>query len=72
VGSTKFDEFCDTLRSTFGRVSSSSLQLPYEHPERMVDVGEGLSLDISVLNYGKWIKRVGTFGFFGTANAHLA
>lgn len=29
----------------------------------MVDVGEGLSLDISVLNYGKWIKKVGTFGF---------
>ena len=52
-------------------VGPSSLQLPYEHPERMVDVGEGLSLDIAVLNYGKWIKKVGAFGFICTANAHF-
>ncbi|KIM40869.1 hypothetical protein M413DRAFT_445651 [Hebeloma cylindrosporum] len=57
VGSTTFDEFCDALHSSFGRVASSSLKLPYEHPERMVDVGDGLSLDISILNYGKWIKK---------------
>ncbi|KDR82923.1 hypothetical protein GALMADRAFT_238593 [Galerina marginata CBS 339.88] len=57
VGSTRFDEFCKSLDSTFGSVTASSLELPFEHPDRMVQLEDGFAVDISIINYGKWIKK---------------
>ena len=42
----------------FGRVGAESLELPFEHPDRMVQVGEDFAVDISIINYGSWIKKV--------------
>jgi hypothetical protein len=36
------------------------MALPYEHPERMLTVSEGLTLDFSVINYARYIKEVRT------------
>ncbi|KAF8157984.1 peptidase S28 [Crassisporium funariophilum] len=57
VGSTAFDDFCEALSSTFGKVQAESLELPFEHPERMVTLDGGFAVDISIINYGKWIKE---------------
>jgi hypothetical protein len=37
--------------------------LPFGHPERMVSLSEDLALDITVVNYGKWIKEVSPHSF---------
>jgi len=57
VGSTRFDEFCAALDKPFGRVTTAALELPFEHPDRMVQLEDGLALDIAIINYGNWIKK---------------
>ncbi|KAF4617719.1 hypothetical protein D9613_006175 [Agrocybe pediades] len=57
VGSTKFDEFCAALSHPFGHVSAESLELPFEHPDRMVQIEGDFALDISIINYAAWIKK---------------
>ncbi|KAF8885674.1 serine carboxypeptidase S28-domain-containing protein [Gymnopilus junonius] len=58
VGSTRFDEFCEALdKPLIGRVTAEALQLPFEHPDRMVEVEGKLRVDISIINYGKYIKK---------------
>ena len=39
-------------------MSVADTGLPYEHPDRMVPVGQDLALDITIVNYGNWIKEV--------------
>ena len=61
VGSTAFDEFCETLDKwslPFGKVSVADTGLPFGHPKRMVSLGQDFALDIAVVNYGTWIKEV--------------
>ena len=60
IGSTAFDEFCETLDKwfPFSGVSAADMELPFGHPKRMVSLGQGFALDIAVVNYGKWIKEV--------------
>jgi len=59
VGSTAFDEFCESLDKWIipGRVSVADMKLPFGHPKRMVPLGQDLALDIAIVNYGKWIKE---------------
>ncbi|PFH51231.1 hypothetical protein AMATHDRAFT_59519 [Amanita thiersii Skay4041] len=55
VGSTGFDDFCEVLN---GPVKFSHLaNLPYEHSERMVEMPEGLLLDLAVVKYAYYIKK---------------
>ena len=54
-GSTAFEDFCEVL----GKAPAHLEALEYGHEERMVDVGDGLTLDFSVLNYAKYIREVG-------------
>jgi hypothetical protein len=58
VGSTSFDEFCETLGKPFGKITTASLELPFGHEDRMVTLYDGLAVDFAVVNYGKWIKQV--------------
>lgn len=60
VGSTTFDEFCESLDKWIipGRVSAADMKLPFGHPKRMVSLGQDFALDMAVVNYGKWIKEV--------------
>ncbi|KAF9013147.1 serine carboxypeptidase S28-domain-containing protein [Cyathus striatus] len=60
VGSTTFDDFCETLGKPFGRISATAAgELPYGNQERLVQVegAEGLALDFAVLNYAKWVRE---------------
>jgi hypothetical protein len=34
------------------------MELSFGHPKRLVSIGDGLALDIAIINYGKWIKDV--------------
>ncbi|KAL1702481.1 serine carboxypeptidase S28-domain-containing protein [Schizophyllum commune] len=53
-GSTAFEDFCEVL----GKAPAGHLEaLEYGHEERMVDVGDELTLDFSVLNYAKYIRE---------------
>ena len=67
VGSTRFEEFCDTLSKPFGKITTAALELPYGHDDRKVTVDNGLAVDFAVVNYGKWIKNV-RIVFFQAAN----
>ena len=60
VGSTVFDEFCESLDKWVipGRVSAADMDLPFGHPKRMVSLGQDFALDIAIVNFGKWIKKV--------------
>lgn len=66
VGSTKFEEFCEALdKSIFGH----SELLPevddattYDPQTRMVSFSDGLTLDISILNYAKFVREVSIRG----------
>ncbi|KAJ7741312.1 serine carboxypeptidase S28-domain-containing protein [Mycena metata] len=56
--STRFDEFCAALdKPPFGSGLASLSELPYGAPERMVTLPGGLSVDLAVVNYGKYIKE---------------
>lgn len=60
VGTKTFDEFCALLNSAWGfPVSVAAQDLEYEHPDRMVSLSSGLTLDLSILQYASWIKDVG-------------
>lgn len=60
VGSKAFDEFCALLNSAWGfPVSVAAQDLEYGHPDRMVSLSSGLTLDFSILKYASWIKDVG-------------
>lgn len=63
VGSTKFDEFCEALdKRVLPRVEeldlTSNETMFYSAESNMVTLPGGLELDLSVLNYAKYIKRV--------------
>lgn len=57
VGSTQFDEFCKTLNDAWGLPVASASELPYEHPDRLVPLAEGLAVDLSIFKYASWIKE---------------
>jgi len=46
------------LEKPFGRITAEALDLPYEHPNRTVELGDGFSVDLALYNYGSWIKKV--------------
>ncbi|KAF9464098.1 serine carboxypeptidase S28-domain-containing protein [Collybia nuda] len=56
VGSTRFDEFCTALSAPFGNFSAAA-ELPFNHPERMVPVTTGFSVDFSIINYANYVKK---------------
>ncbi|KAJ3510022.1 hypothetical protein NLJ89_g4906 [Agrocybe chaxingu] len=56
IGSTAFDDFCDILTHPFGSISSAALELPFGHPDRMVIAEDGYAFDVSIINYGRYIK----------------
>jgi hypothetical protein len=63
VGSTAFDEFCESLDKWIipsVNMSAADMELPFGHPKRMVSLGQEfqIALDMAVLNYAKWIKEV--------------
>lgn len=76
VGSTVFDEFCESLDKWVipGRVSAADMDLPFGHPKRMVSLGQDFALDIAIVNFGKWIKKVRSpiVWIFTTASASFA
>ncbi|KAJ7160080.1 serine carboxypeptidase S28-domain-containing protein [Mycena filopes] len=56
--STRFDDFCAALdKPPFGAGLHSLSELPYGAPERMVSLPGGLSVDLTIVNYGKYIKE---------------
>jgi len=55
VGSTTFDDFCDALSKPFGKFQETA-ELPFNDPQRMVNVSDGFSVDFSIFNYATWIK----------------
>ncbi|TFK34727.1 serine carboxypeptidase S28-domain-containing protein [Crucibulum laeve] len=58
VGSTKFEEFCETLGKPFGRIAADNLEeLPFNHEDRLVPIADGLALDFAIVNYASWIKQ---------------
>ncbi|KAF9449108.1 hypothetical protein P691DRAFT_813128 [Macrolepiota fuliginosa MF-IS2] len=57
VDSTSFDKFCTAINAPLRNISAQAVELPFGHPERMVEVEEGFSLDLSVLNYASYIKN---------------
>lgn len=73
VGSNEFDEFCEALaKPPYGLLSSSS-EAPFGDASRLITLedgeGEGLALDFAVLNYGAYIKKVGSSVLFGCLGA---
>ena len=57
VGSKAFDEFCAALDSAWGFPVTATAE--YGHPDRMVSLPGGLTLDFSILKYASWMKEVG-------------
>ncbi|KAF8810219.1 peptidase S28 [Phlegmacium glaucopus] len=57
VGSTAFDDFCEALDKPFGAVSAADMELPFGHPKRMISLGQGVSFDLAIISYGKWISK---------------
>jgi len=59
VSSKAFDEFCEAINApVFGQgISVEAVNLPFGSPERMVKIEKGFELDLSVLNYAKYIKN---------------
>ncbi|KAG6332495.1 hypothetical protein ID866_6597 [Astraeus odoratus] len=56
VGSTDFDEFCDTLKKPiFGATNIASL--PIGHEDRLFSLFDGYKIDFSILNYAKHIRE---------------
>jgi hypothetical protein len=61
VGSTEFDEFCAALnKPVFGHNVIES-HIPYGDDRRSVSLQKGLVLDVALLNYAKYIKKVSYF-----------
>jgi len=58
VGNTAFDDFCDALSKPFGGVTAANMELPFGHPKRVISLGQGVSLDLTIISYGRWIKEV--------------
>ncbi|KAF9061459.1 serine carboxypeptidase S28-domain-containing protein [Rhodocollybia butyracea] len=57
VGSTTFDSFCAALNKPLGHKNYDVTSLEYGHPDRMVSLPGGLTVDLSIVNYGNWIKE---------------
>ncbi|KAF7768313.1 hypothetical protein Agabi119p4_7556 [Agaricus bisporus var. burnettii] len=57
--SERFDQFCEALNApVHGHgISAKATDLPFGDPARMVEVADGLTLDLSILNYGAYIKN---------------
>lgn len=55
----RFDQFCEALNApVHGHgISAKATDLPFGDPARMVEVADGLTLDLSILNYGAYIKN---------------
>lgn len=58
VGSTKFDEFCESLKKPIFGGSEDIAALPIGHDDRLVPLSNNFKIDFTVLNYAKWIKEV--------------
>jgi hypothetical protein len=48
-----FDDFCDSLSKPFGKITNGSLQ----HPNGTVQLTDDFAVDITIVNYGSWIKK---------------
>ncbi|KAK2465427.1 hypothetical protein APHAL10511_002781 [Amanita phalloides] len=58
VGSTAFDDFCTAVNNVWGfPVAVAAQDLGYGHPDRMVSLPGGLTIDFSILAYARWIKK---------------
>jgi hypothetical protein len=55
--SATFDNFCAAINAPVSNVSTQAVDSPFGAPERMVEIEPGFSLDVSVLNWGKYIKN---------------
>jgi len=53
---TTFDDFCGSLNSPFGKTRDESMQLPH-HPNGTVQLTDDVAIDITIVNYGSWIKK---------------
>ena len=64
VGSNEFEEFCEALdKSIFGHselLPEADDVADYDTQTRMVSFSDGLTLDISILNYAKYVREVST------------
>ncbi|KAJ3503107.1 hypothetical protein NMY22_g18365 [Coprinellus aureogranulatus] len=58
-GSTKFDDFCSTLRKPFSRAMAQVDidSLPFGDEKRMVALEDGLTVDVAIVNYAQWMKK---------------
>jgi hypothetical protein len=57
VGSTTFDEFCESLSKPIG-FAPHIAALPIGHEDRLLTVWDDQKIDFSVLNYAQWIREV--------------
>ncbi|KAI0695544.1 peptidase S28 [Cytidiella melzeri] len=61
VGSTKFEEFCEALnKSIFSHpeiMAAMNETVMYDHETRMVSFSDGLSLDLAIINYAKYVRE---------------
>lgn len=63
MGSTAFDEFCEALdKPIFGLADLLGLgedsKYEYDPETRVVTFEDGLALDVSILNYARYIREV--------------
>ncbi|KAG8220180.1 putative extracellular serine carboxypeptidase S28 [Butyriboletus roseoflavus] len=56
VGSTRFDEFCETLGKPIGGATHVAA-LPIGHEDRLLTLWDDQKIDFSVLNYAEWIRE---------------
>ncbi|THU97122.1 peptidase S28 [Dendrothele bispora CBS 962.96] len=54
VGSTAFDQFCEAINKP---VCIDVTSLEFGHPDRLVNVTDGLTVDMAIVNYGNYIKE---------------
>ncbi|KAF8228544.1 peptidase S28 [Tricholoma matsutake] len=57
VGSTAFDDFCAALNKPLGWAPAYLADLPFNHIRRMVTLSPEFSVDLSIINYSRWIKE---------------
>ena len=39
-------------------MGAADLELPFGHPKRMISLGQGFAVDLAIINYGRWVKKV--------------
>ncbi|KAF7299748.1 hypothetical protein HMN09_00980700 [Mycena chlorophos] len=56
--STRFDDFCEALdKPPFGSGLQSLAEVPYGAPERSISLPDGLTVDLTILNYAGYVKK---------------